>query len=168
MSASYTFTENPELLDSAVLVEESIVWDQSNGEDQTYIDNSHTILTDTIDESYVTADGDDNTTQYFSILDPSILSEMNISAENPKIADADDMTAFQLNEEQLMLDTTNVNGQDVLLYNVPNDGLYGIQVAEDADGNLQKYQFKIRYVFYCLYKFLNKLKHFITTICCIF
>lgn len=143
MSTSYTFTENQELLDSTVLVEESIVWDQRSGEDQAYADNSHSVLTNTIDESYVTADEDQNETQYFSILDPSILGEESV-VENSKITDSDE-TTIQLNEQELMLDTTSMNGHEVLLYNVPGDGLYGIQVAEDEEGTLQKYQFKIRY-----------------------
>lgn len=146
MSTSYAFTENQELLDSTVLVEESIVWDQRSSEDQVYSDSSHSVLTTTVDESYVTADEDQNETQYFSILDPSILGDENVSVQNSKIIEGDEAT--HLGGEELMQDTTHMNGHEVLLYNVPGDGLYGIQVAEDEDGNLQKYQFKIRYSIY--------------------
>lgn len=148
MSASYTFTDNQELLDSTVLVEESIVWDQEEecgDSQQAYADDSHTVLTTTINDSYVTADEGPNETQYFSILDPSMLGEENITIENAKVTESDETTT-QINEQELMLDATSVNGHEVLLYQVPGDGLYGIQVAEDEEGNLRKYQFKIQYV----------------------
>lgn len=143
MADSFTFPVTQEvLLDSSVLVEENIVWDQDCTQSEvTYDEDSQTVLTsDTINESYATAaDEDENGTQYFSILDTStdtMLGDMSTT----RLGDETEENNFT-NEE---VSTANVNGQDVVLYNVDGDGLYGIQIAEDEDGNLQKYQFKIR------------------------
>lgn len=151
MSGTFTFSDN-QGLDTTVLVEEAIVWNQDNCNDVQntvdYVDNDETILTDAISESYVTADEDEENTQYFSVLESSsqtILDDMSITIENAK--DVDDSTEFhENNDEENIAETTNLNGNDVMLYSVPGDGLYGIQIAEDEDGNLQKFQFKLRLV----------------------
>lgn len=149
MSGIYAFSDNPESLDSAVLVEENIVWDHdASAEDQVvigYASASDGILADTISESFVTAD-DDSTTQYFSILETSsetILGDMSMAMDGTKEAEELAAEDDELQEVEPG-EVTNVNGNDVMLYNVPGDGLYGIQIAEDEHGNLQKYQFKLR------------------------
>lgn len=150
MSGMYAFSDGTESLDSsAVLVEEnSIAWDEDSAaaEDQVVIGYTSG-LTDTISEGFVTADEDASTTQYFSVLETStetILGDMNISLGGGKDVeetveygdgDGDGLEAGEM---------ASIAGNDIMLYEMPGDGLYGIQLAEDEEGNLQKYQFKLR------------------------
>lgn len=152
MSGIYTFPDNSESLDStAVLVEENVVWDHNSEEDDDqvvvgYTSTSDSILTDTINESFVTAHEDDSTTQYFSVLETSsetILGEMNMTMDTSKEC-VEETVEFTDGDDVESEGVTNVAGNDIMLYNVPGDGLYGIQLAEDEHGNLQKYQFKLR------------------------
>lgn len=149
MSGIYTFSDTAESLDSsAVLVEENIVWDRDDAGDQVvigYTNASDSILTDTISESFVTAD-EDNTTQYFSVLETStetILGDLNITLENPKELEEDTVELSETAPYETG-EVVSVNGNDITLFSVPGEGLYGIQIAEDEEGNLQKYQFKVR------------------------
>lgn len=149
MSGIYAFADATESLDStAVLVEENIVWDQTASDDQVvigYTSASDGILTDTINESFVTAD-EDSTTQYFSVLETSsetILGDISMTVNSTKNLE-DENTEYTETEGVEPGEIVSMNDNDITLYSVPGDGLYGIQIAEDEHGNLQKYQFKLR------------------------
>lgn len=146
MSGIYAFADATESLDStAVLVEENIVWDQTAADDQVvigYTSASDGILTDTINDSFVTAD-EDSTTQYFSVLETSsetILGDMSMTVNNTKNLEDENTETESFEPGEIV----SMNDNDITLYSVPGDGLYGIQIAEDEHGNLQKYQFKLR------------------------
>lgn len=147
MSGIYSFSDGGESLDSnAVLVEENIVWDQDiRSGDQVvigYTSASDEILTDTISESFVSADDDGSTTQYFSVLETSsdtILGDMNVTINEEGVVE-ETVECEDLEEAEEVNNFAN----DIMLYNVPGEGLYGIQSAEDEEGNLQKYRFKLR------------------------
>lgn len=102
---------------------EAEVWDHNN-------EDGNITLTDNINETYMTAT-DDNT-QYFSVLETTDLNdtlENNVLFENAYEEDTSE----------------NVEKNQVVLYKIDDsEDLYGIQVAHDAEGNLQKYQFKVR------------------------
>lgn len=153
MSGIYTFTEGAESLDSTTVLvaEENIVWNENTtAEDQVvigYTNDSDSILGDTINETFVTADEDGSTTQYFSVLETSsdtILGDMNITINSGKESVLEDVVEYTEGDDIEPGEIASVAGNDIMLYNVPGDGLYGIQLAEDEDGNLQKYRFKLR------------------------
>lgn len=146
MSGSFTFAESHDGLESSILIEENVIWDGSDQATLTCIEDSEG--SDTITEHYITAQEDENGTQYFSVLETStdtILDDMSITVDS-NVLDIEEVEALQMNADDQAVDTANVNGQEVLIYDVPGDGLYGIQIAADEDGNLQKYQFKLRLV----------------------
>lgn len=152
MSGIYAFSDGTESLDStAVLVQENIVWDEDSvSEDPVvirYTTASEDMLTDTMSESFVTADENDSPTQYFSVLETSsetILGDMNITIDGTKDVGEEETVEYSEADTMETGEIASVAGNDIMLYNVPGDGLYGIQLAEDEDGNLQKYQFKLR------------------------
>lgn len=136
---SYLFTVNSDSLDSSVLVEENVVWDNSGEEDlEDDIVVDGILDEDAMAESFATATADDDadgSTRYFSVLETSsetILGDMELTTDATE-------------QERRVEETGNGDGNEVMLYSVPGDGLYGIQFAEDEQGNLQKYQFRLRY-----------------------
>lgn len=98
-------------------------------------------MPDNINDTYMTAsDG----TQYFSVLETS--NELN-------------NTLIESNYDETIV---NTDKDQVVLFKIDDsDDLYGVQVVQDTEGNLQKYQFKVRYAFILfqksknLYYFLN-------------
>ncbi|XP_044261958.1 uncharacterized protein LOC123009601 [Tribolium madens] len=116
------------------------VWSQDN------IDNVHSTLTDTINESYATA-VEDSPSRYLSVLDSSgemSLENLNITLSNPKLEVEEPVENF-IPEEVLEQPQEESNEQQVVIFTIEgSDELFGIQVAQDEDGNLQKYQFQFR------------------------
>lgn len=87
----------------------------------------------------MTAAENDNT-QYFSVLETTSESELNatLEPENHMLMDEGEETAVD------GVGGDGGSGQ-VTLFKVGNtEELYGIQVAHDGEGNMQKYQFKVR------------------------
>lgn len=113
------------------------VWSQDN------IDGVHTNLSDTMNESYVTAE-EDSPSRYFSVIDSSnemSLDNLNITLSNPKLEVEDDFIPEEV-PEQVQEEPSE---QQVVVFTVEgSDELFGIQVAHDEEGNLQKYQFQFR------------------------
>lgn len=143
MSGMYAdFTDDDS---SGVLVEENngIAWDEETAatEDQVVIGY------DTINESFVSAVEDGSTTQYFSVMETSTETMLGDMSAITLDGDAKG-TEFTTDGGDTGLEgemMANIAGNDIMLYDVPGDGLYGIQLAEDEAGNLQKYQFKLRW-----------------------
>lgn len=155
MSTPYTYSEdNATSLDSATLTQENIPWEQDCNEDSQY----SSAVDATLNETYVTAHDSENESHYFSVLDGTggvILNEFNqLSFNNSKLETDEN----ELNKQGNLEDATNaeptptvdIGGQQVVLFKIDgSEELYGLQVVQDEDGNLQKYQFKVRY-FYTL------------------
>ncbi|KRT80508.1 zinc finger protein [Oryctes borbonicus] len=150
MSNRCTYPEiHYEGLEPTILVEENVIWDDqdnSNIEEQasiTYANSANTTLTETGNESYVTAAGD-NTTQYFSVLETSnetILNDISDVTINSSVIQGNDVEGTHLEENS----SIDVNNGQVVLFKVDgSDELYGFQLIHDDEGNLQKYQFKVR------------------------
>ncbi|EEZ97368.1 protein suppressor of hairy wing [Tribolium castaneum] len=116
------------------------VWTQDN------IDTVHSTLTDTINESYATAVGD-SPSRYLSVLDTSgemSLENLNINLTNPKLEVEEPVENF-ISEEIFEQPQEESNDQQVVVFSIEgSDELFGIQVAQDEEGNLQKYQFQFR------------------------
>ncbi|KAJ8961493.1 hypothetical protein NQ318_014741 [Aromia moschata] len=110
---------------------------------------SDSTLTDSMNETYATA-VEDNETQYLSILETTndiTLEDLhNLTLENPKIQMQE---ILEYNSENVVenvdANTIDVGNQQVVVFSVDgSDELFGIQFAQDEEGNLQKYQFKFR------------------------
>lgn len=119
---------------------------------QSSIDFSHvsdSTLTDSINESYATA-VDDNETQYLSVLettgDITLEDLQNLTLENSKITTQNNLQFENMNLiEGLDINKTETSDQQVIVFSVDgSDDLYGIQFAQDEEGNMQRYQFKFR------------------------
>lgn len=130
-----------------------IAWDEENAAaaaaaTATTTQDQVVIGYDTTNESFFSAiDDTNNTTQYFSVMETStktMLGDMSaaitLDADNNAKGSTDFIDAGCLEGDMM----ANTSGNDIMLYDVPGDGLYGIQLAEDEAGNLQKYQFKLR------------------------
>ncbi|GJQ72628.1 putative zinc finger protein [Trypoxylus dichotomus] len=149
MSNRCTYPEiHYEGLESTILVEQGVIWDDqdsSNTQERTtigYANSANTTLTETGNESYVTATGDN--TQYFSVLESSnqtILNDISDATINTSLIQGDDIEETHPEENNGI----DVNNGQVVLFKVDgSDELYGFQLIHDDDGNLQKYQFKVR------------------------
>lgn len=119
---------------------------------QPSLDFSHvsdSTLVDSINESFVSA-VDDNETQYLSVLettgDITLEDLQNLTLDNSKIATQENLQFENMNPiESLNVDETETNDQQVIVFSVEgSDDLYGIQFAQDEEGNMQRYQFKFR------------------------
>ncbi|KAJ8965621.1 hypothetical protein NQ314_004013 [Rhamnusium bicolor] len=142
MSERYPFSG-----DRALITHDgSVVWNEQ-AEVQSTLDFSN--VSDSITDSYVTA-VEDNETQYLSILettnDITLESLHNLTLGNSKIVSQDNL---ELNSEDAMesldLNGVNMGDQQVVVFSLDgSDDLYGIQFAQDEEGNVQKYQFKFR------------------------
>lgn len=99
---------------------------------------------DTINESFVSAI--DDTTQYFSMMETSterMLGDISaITLDEDNNAKKTEFTDASCLEGEMM---ASIAGNNIMLYDAPEDGLYGLQLAEDEAGNLQKYQFKLKH-----------------------
>lgn len=147
MATEYRFVDVSNTLDSS----ETAVWEQEHSNDH-YSDAVDVTLTEETSQNYDSVnDSDNEATQYFSILDNTgeislhditttalNSGELEISEQQNLVADAD------------MSDATNtidMGGQQVILFRIDgSDDLYGLQVTQDDEGNLQKFQFKVRLV----------------------
>jgi hypothetical protein len=139
MTERYSFAVDRHLVPN-ISVDESVVWNHDN------IDAVNSTLTDTINEGYVTAE-EDSPTQYLSVLDSTSeisLENLNITLANPKLEVEETADNF-ITDQILDQVPDEINDQQVVVYTVEgSDELYGIQVAQDEDGNYQKYQFQFR------------------------
>lgn len=96
-----------------------------------------------------------NSTQYFSILDPHIDSDSDYSTSecipkcvvNIEVSTEESILPDPLkNSADINLDD-KVGEDQVILYRTEgSDDLYAIQIADDGDGTLRKYKFKVRWV----------------------
>lgn len=97
----------------------------------------------------MTANEEENETQYFSVLESSSGDLLNDTLSNK--ANSNDSNHLLMNDETED-NTVDIAGQQVVLFKVgESEELYGIQLAQDDEGNIQKYQFKIRYNLYILF-----------------
>lgn len=152
MSNRCTYPEiHYEALEPTILVEENVIWDNHESgsiqeqEAIQYADSADSTLTEAGNESYVTASGD-NTTQYFSVLDSSnqtILNDISDVTINDSGIHGDDVEEAPLEGNNCI----DINNGQVVLFKVDgSEELYGFQLVSDEQGNLQKYQYKVRYV----------------------
>ncbi|CAG9829496.1 unnamed protein product [Diabrotica balteata] len=104
---------------------------------------------DSLNETYATA-VDENETQYLSVLesttgDDTLEDIHDITLGSQKLLIQDTMG---LNVETISQDNFNATEseeQQVVIFNVEGSNeLYGIQVAQDNDGNVHRYQFQLR------------------------
>ncbi|XP_028152304.2 uncharacterized protein LOC114345708 [Diabrotica virgifera virgifera] len=104
---------------------------------------------DSLNESYATA-ADENETQYLSVLESTTgdhtledIHDITLGSQKLLIQDT-----IGLNVETISQDNFNVaesEEQQVVIFNVEGSNeLYGIQVAQDNDGNVHRYQFQLR------------------------
>ncbi|KAF5303427.1 hypothetical protein FQA39_LY09971 [Lamprigera yunnana] len=142
MSTQYHFVDkdnskNDIVIDSAVLVEDGIVWD--NGEVQmslNYANNDITLIENN-NESYFTANADTDT-QYFSVLETTneaTLSELN------------DFTLYTNGDNVELPDQQSVNPliDDQNIFTIQeNDDLYAFQIGYDEDGSGQRCRYYLR------------------------
>ncbi|KAF5298960.1 hypothetical protein FQR65_LT09509 [Abscondita terminalis] len=142
MSAQYHFVEkgnckNNIIVDSAVLVEDGVVWDQGEVEmSLNYASNDITLIENN-NESYLTAT-DGNDTQYFSVLE---------TTNEATLGDLNDITLYTNGGDVEISDQQDVNSLDEQqsIYAVgTSDDLYAFQVAYDEDGNMQRYRYVLR------------------------
>ena len=154
MSGRYGYTggnyEEVVPLGNAILVQEQI-WNEndSNASETMQFTNTATSpLSDTINnESYMTAQGD--ATQYFSILETGNETMLNEITGNPLEASS----MHECNDNVVQAVTNAIDEcvemaeEQVVLYKVDDsDDMYGMQIGRDNDGNLQRYQFRVRCV----------------------
>lgn len=148
MATKYTFIDENVVLDSS----ENTVWEQEpSNEDEHYSDAVDVTLTEDASRNYEAVNDSDNDTQYFSILDNT--SGMNLNDITQTTLSTTELEMVQ--EHSLESDnnpndpaaTVDMGGQQVILFRIDgSEELYGLQVAQDEEGNLQKFQFKVRYV----------------------
>lgn len=132
----------------------SIIWSEQSHDQSSlqYVDANDTIIDDsTINESYVSAT-DANETQYFSILEHS--DDITLEdLQNLTIGNVDGQENIVMTEDLAPAVHDEINqesqgndeGTEVIVFTVDgSDDLYGIQLAQDEEGNIQKYQFKFR------------------------
>nr|CAH7768507.1 unnamed protein product [Callosobruchus chinensis] len=96
------------------------------------------------EESYMTAIGAGDDTQYLSVIsadDDTFEEAQSIVLNELPIEDHSDNTLENTNDT----DQVQNEGDQVIIYSVEgSDELFGIQIAQDEEGNLQKYQFQYR------------------------
>ncbi|CAH1173605.1 unnamed protein product [Phaedon cochleariae] len=109
--------------------------------------NGDCSMTDSINDSYATAI-DENETQYLSVLESSndvTLEDLhNLTIGNPKLMEQENLQTEPVDVPE---DSDGIDAGDhqVVIFNMEgSDDLYGIQFAQDEDGNMQKYQFQVR------------------------
>lgn len=117
-------------LDAAIMVDEGIVW----GDASLAFFGEEAILTDSIGDSYCIGGEEDVAATYLSVIDGNTVN--SDGGLNPSLNLQED-----IHDEELV--SQCFNNQQIVLCNVGGE-LYGVQMAEDEDGNLQKYQFQIR------------------------
>lgn len=147
MATEYGFVDDGATLDATVLVQENSDWEEENcDQNQThYSDAVDVTLTEETQENYDENDSG-NDSHYFSILDntsdinlqdihqSALHSDIEIEPHNSHNDDGTDSTG-----------TIDLGGQQVVLFRIDgSDDLYGLQVAQDEHGNLQRFQFKVR------------------------
>lgn len=142
MSAQYQFVEtdnckNDIIVDSAVLVEDGVVWDQGEVEmSLNYASNDITLIENN-NESFLTAT-DGNDTQYFSVLETT--NETTLTDLND-IALYTDGADVEISDQQ---DGNSLDEQENIYAVGTSDDLYAFQIAYDDDGNMQRYRYVLR------------------------
>ncbi|CAG9859556.1 unnamed protein product [Phyllotreta striolata] len=132
------------------VVEDGVVWENqldSQATSPLNFVNGEVSLVESINESYISA-VEENETQYLSALE---VTNENSLEDMPDLT----LTESKLNvEESVGFENPTVENEnnfaltdsgEVVIFNVEgSDELYGIQFAEDGDGNIHKYQFQFR------------------------
>nr|XP_023012759.1 uncharacterized protein LOC111502827 [Leptinotarsa decemlineata] len=101
---------------------------------------------DSINDTFTTAiEDDEDETQYLSILettrDVTLEDLHNLNMTNSKIK----IPELEYSSGSGSSDLTDSGEQQVVIFKVEgSDDLYGIQLAQDEEGNIQKYQFQFR------------------------
>ncbi|KAG5891583.1 hypothetical protein JTB14_022248 [Gonioctena quinquepunctata] len=97
---------------------------------------------DSINDSYATAiEDDENETQYLSVLETS---------NDETLEDLPNTTVGNTEHSETSSESGNINfiesgEQQVVVFKLEgSDDLYGVQIAQDEEGNYQKYQFQFR------------------------
>lgn len=141
MSEQYLFST------TKTLDQDAITWtNQASTPTSLHVNVTNSSLTDSLNESYVTAI-EDNDTAYLSVLETTNETTLealhNLTLENSKIITQENLEPSTEN----VIETVNVNledaGENVVLFKVDDD-LYGVQLVQDDEGNIQKYQFQFR------------------------
>lgn len=160
MSDQYPFIENDNyksenVLDTTVLVEDGVVWDQEEVQiSLNYSNDEEETLTEQNDDNYLTANETGNDTHYFSVLENTTeanlndLSEIAIAyneADNSEIGD----------DQPAVRSICTIGGQPEIYRIEGSDDLYAFEITCDQDGNVQKLRYKLRFVNYCCLDFFN-------------
>lgn len=120
--------------------DDEIVWDDQETTAEIHTTVDYTAADASIGESFVSTT-EDNATQYLSVLEPDEQDLCDVTVA------AGDHAAGTASYPDGMV---NVDDQLVVFAVEGTDDLYGVQLGRDEDGNLQKYEFKLRYGFICL------------------
>lgn len=144
MASGYTYVaeidgsyETENVMHSAVLVEESVVWDQEEEKTIAYSNGIDVSGNDNTNDSYLTAD-EANATEYFSILEST----------NGEVAFGDltlvDEEAGGIDDPAEDASEVPEVGQPVIFRVEGSEDLFAVDVTYDDRGNLQRYQYKLR------------------------
>lgn len=143
MSGQYLFSATKSL------DQDAITWtNQTSTPTSIHVNVTSSSLTDSLNESYATAI-EDNDTAYLSVLETTNETTLealhNLTLENSKIITHEHLEP----STESVVETISVNlddaGENVVLFKVDGtDELYGVQLVQDDEGNIQKYQFQFR------------------------
>ncbi|XP_030746929.1 zinc finger and BTB domain-containing protein 11-like [Sitophilus oryzae] len=146
MSDCYSYSSDH----SIIIQEGNMIWNHAVHDQSSlqYFDANDTVITDaTINESYATAI-DSNETQYLSILDSSGEATLeNINLSNITLGDMpveENIVFSGTDPPEQIPNEENDNSQVVVFAVEGSDDLYGLQLSQDQEGNIQKYQFQFR------------------------
>lgn len=136
---------NYETADTAVLVEENVVWDQDTFESSNKtiaFSNGIEITGDeNTSDSYLTAD-EASATEYFSILENT---DGEVAFGDVTLVDEEAAgTEKHIDQIVKMSSESEEVAQPVIFRVEGSDDLFAVDVAYDDQGNLQRYQYKLR------------------------
>lgn len=144
MSAQFRFIENENyktecVLDSPVLVEDGIVWNQEIDTTFNYENDTNNTLAESNSESYISTQENSNDTQYYSILETTnevTLNDFDINSCQNNIEESEYSTAI------------TTEGQSEIYRIEGSDELYAFELACDEEGNLQRFRYNLRYSYF--------------------
>ncbi|KAB0789990.1 hypothetical protein PPYR_15736 [Photinus pyralis] len=130
------------MVDSTVLVEDGVVWDQGEIQMGLNYEQTENVLVDNNRESYLSTNDDGNGTQYFSLLETT--NENVLSDLNDITLYTDGSSPMQMPEQSVnVICALDEQNQSVVAV-TESDDLYAFQVAYDDDGNVHKYRYMLR------------------------
>ncbi|KAF2897903.1 hypothetical protein ILUMI_08273 [Ignelater luminosus] len=149
MSDQYPFIENDNyksenVLDTTVLVEDGVVWDQEEVQiSLNYSNDEEETLTEQNDDNYLTANETGNDTHYFSVLENTTEANLNDLSE---IAIAyNEADNSEIGEDQPTVRSICTIGGQPEIYRIEgSDDLYAFEITCDQEGNVQKLRYKLR------------------------